>query len=170
VGHKPISRYYLYDERKAVSYFKFTFVRNPWGRLYSAFTYFNKTTSSTAHRDHRWASQQLQGIHSFNEFVLALANDEYRRKIKQYDHFRDQIDWLMYHDRIAMDYIGRFERLSDDFQHICHKIGVKCKLPHLNPSVPPGTDYKKAYTASMVEIVGDMYRQDIKLLGYRFDD
>ena len=66
-----------------------------------------------------------------------------------------------------MDFIGRFESLEADFQSVCDRLGLRdLSLPQLRPGT--GQDYRKAFTAEMVDIVGDIYQRDIRALGYDF--
>ncbi len=38
-GHRRIAEFYAYDRARTAAFFKFAFVRNPWDRMLSAFTY-----------------------------------------------------------------------------------------------------------------------------------
>ena len=151
-------------------YFKFTFVRNPWDRLYSAYHYFACCIGSDEHRDHRWASTILSGISSFEEFVLRLEEPGYASMVKQYDHFRDQVEWLIDPGSggLIMDFIGRFETLDRDFDHVRKTLGIDVALPHRRKS--SGKSYRKDYSREMVRIVHSLYLRDVELLGYEFDD
>ena len=168
-GHKPISRFYAYDPMKTRNYFSFTFVRNPWDRLWSAYRYFNAVVGKTAHRDHRWATKMLVDKPDFESFVLALNKKNYRSNIKKYDHFRDQAAWVCFDGNLKVDFVGRFESLSSDFSHICQSVGID--VPQLKKvRVSSNSDnYKQQYSPRMVAIVEDVYKKDIELFGYSFD-
>jgi hypothetical protein len=82
-------------------------------------------------------------------------------------HFRPQIDFITdANGHMAMDYLGRIERLDTDFAIICQKLGLGALLPRLNEGEKD--HYSKAYSAEMIEIVGKSYRRDIGLLNYSF--
>ncbi|MBB3229564.1 sulfotransferase family 2 domain-containing protein [Halomonas stenophila] len=168
-GHRPIRRYLAYSPDLVDHYFTFTFVRNPWDRCHSAYHYFACRAGSDAHRDHRWASAVLSGINSFREFVLLLKDLDYAKRIKRYDHFRDQVDWLVdpVADDFMVDFIGRFEVLGEDFEHIKNKMGVDVALPHHRKG--GGGSYLLEYDEEMKEIVGFLYSRDIERLGYVFE-
>lgn len=85
------------------SYFKFTFVRNPWDREVS-----------------RW-----------KWFAVALKmNVSFKKHLKNMNNYRE---WIYRNDKYPFDFIGRFENLQEDFNIICDKIGIpKQKLPHSN--------------------------------------
>lgn len=168
-GHKPISRFYAHDPIKTRNYFSFTFVRNPWDRLWSAYRYFNAVVGQTAHRDHRWATKMLSDNSDFESFVLGLNQKNYRSHIKKYDHFRDQADWVCVDGRLMVDFVGRFETLSSDFSYICQNAGID--VPELKKIRASSNDvnYKHQYSPRLAAIVEDVYRKDIELFGYSFD-
>lgn len=172
VGHRPIRRHLAYHPDIVSKYFKFTFIRNPWDRLYSAYQYFNRRIGSDKHRDHRWATAMLVGINSFEDFVLRLADPalNYGSMIKRYDHFRDQVDWLEdpRTGDLCVDFIGRFEWLERDFEHVMDKLGIDASLPHRRRGA--GKSYQEAYSPEMVDIVRSLYSRDIERFAYRFGD
>lgn len=100
---------------------------------------------------------------------MRLCDPRYLREVKRYVHFRDQMDWISIPGREGevMDFIGRFESLEADFQKVCDRLGRRdLPLPQLRPVT--GQDYHEAFTAEMVDIVGDVYQRDISALSYDF--
>ena len=65
-----------------------------------------------------------------------------------------------------VDFIGRFESLIDDFQKLCHLLGITCKLPHAGKT--KHNNYKEYYDKESREIVGEFYKKDIEIFGYKF--
>ncbi len=169
VGHRPIRRHIAYSQELVDQYYKFTFVRNPWDRLYSGYNYFHHCIGMTKHRDHRWATQMLGRFSGFEEFVNGLSNPDFVKTIKQYDHFRDQKDWLCdpSSGEMMMDFVGRFENLERDYNHVCARLGVTQKLPHYRRG--KGSDYRTHYSDRMIDIVGEVYEADISAFSYGFD-
>lgn len=167
--HVPIRRYAAYDEAGFASAFKFTFVRNPWSRIYSAYHYLHRVVGKgNKFVDWVWATQYLSDTPTFEDFVLHLRDRRYLRCVKRYIHFRDQLDWISIPGRTeVMDFVGRFESLESDFAHVCHVLGISapalCRLRAGTES-----DYHDAFTGEMVSIVGDMYGRDAKTFGYDF--
>ena len=93
--HIPAFRYHACDPEAFEAYFKFSFVRNPWGRCLSAYEYLKKRCSSDmSFPDHRWAASNLMKVNSFSDFLISLEHPETRKSIKSYIHFRDQLDWI----------------------------------------------------------------------------
>lgn len=168
--HVPIGRYAAYDEERFRECFKFTFVRNPWSRIHSAYHYLlQRVGIGDKFFDWKWASHYLADTPSFEAFVLRLQDRRYRSDIKRYVHFRDQLDWISIPGKgNVMDYVGRFERLESDFTDACRAMGLAetPELPTLRPG--SGANYRDAYTDQMVSIVGELYKRDVAELGYEF--
>ena len=170
--HVPIFRYAAYDETRFRECFKFTFVRNPWSRIHSAYHYLHRRVGAgDRFLDWKWASHYLADTPTFEHFVLRLRNRRFCRSVKRYIHFRDQLDWISIPGRgKVMDFVGYFESLERDFPVVCQQMGLEQvpELPRLRPG--RGTDYVEAYTDAMVDIVGHMYDKDISTFGYEFGE
>ena len=82
--------------------------------------------------------------------------------MNQYHFFTDR------HRKLLPNYFGLFENLQHDFGHIAAKLGVSASLPLVNAS--EHIDYRRCYTDRTSEIVADVYAEDIRLLGYSFDN
>lgn len=150
-------------------HWKFAFVRNPWDRLVSC--YENKIKQ--AGYDDRWFVDgvarslvgygRFEGGMSFDDFVQVVASIPDSRADK---HFRSQHTFIQGRDgELLVDFVGRFERLEEDFDHVCNSLGVTgVKLPHLLQSDRlPYTDY---YSRSSEELVRDRYRTDVEWFDY----
>ena len=167
--HIPVLRYAAFDEKRFADSFKFTFVRNPWSRIHSAYHYLNRVVGKgDKFVDWTRATHYLSDTPTFEDFILGLKDRRYRSAIKRYVHFRDQMDWISIPGRgNVMNFVGRFESLDADFEHVCEVLARQdLVLPQLRPGA--GKDYRQAYTSQMVDIVADLYRRDIDSLGYEF--
>ena len=59
---------------------------------------------------------------SFDEFVLAVESIPNEQAD---DHFRSQNTFVTNEEgRIAIDFVGRYERLADDFRLVANRIGL----------------------------------------------
>lgn len=144
--------------------FKFAFVRNPWDRFVSAFFHDPNVT----HGKH---SKQ-----SFRDFVRFIAEKDLSAPGPTYPnltnwplhhHFLPQWFFICKQDgSVGVDFLGRFERLREDWQLVCDRVGVSDSLPHLRPG--GHLDYREYYDAETQDIVGTAYRRDVELLGYEF--
>lgn len=164
-GHRSIDQYRLIFSRQDFErYFKFTFVRNPWDRLVSAFFYMKQGGFSES--DRLWAQHHLGMFDNFSEFVTRWVTPHNVRKVAM---FMPQSDFLCTHGIPSVDFVGRFEHLNRDFQHVCQTLNLNCELPKLNERKSNRTDYRNYYCQRTLEIVGDVYREDIKKFGYTFE-
>jgi hypothetical protein len=160
--HVPCVEYEKANRGKFGRYFKFAFVRNPWDRLFSAY-HFLKSGGLASH-DRAWAENNLVGYHNFEQFVHEWVN---QTNICSWVHFRPQLDFLTDSDgQVAMDYLGRYERIDADFELICKKLRISALLPKSNDG--NHDHYSKAYSSEMIEIVGNAYSKDVGLLSYSF--
>jgi len=74
-----------------------------------------------------------------------------------------QMDWL----RWGVDFVGRFERLEDDWWRLCEVTG----LPHKPLEVTRKTNheyYTVYYDDELRDLVAEIYEEDIDTFGYRF--
>lgn len=168
VGHVPISRFAVFDERKFKSFFKFSFVRNPWDRLLSAFAHLKGQGEPLAPREELWSKQHLGETDTFEQFVLKLRNEQFRSLIINDVHFRPQLDWITLPGtgQIAVDYLGRFEALNEDYAQVAHRLGVGSELPLRKQTKRP--PYREAYSSKMRAIAEEVFSEDIRRLGYTF--
>lgn len=160
VRHKHAS---LADYRKEYprafrDYFKFAFVRNPWDWLVSRY---------------HW-SRDRQKL-----FDFAFA--EMLRRIERGVPLSADARWLetgalvpqcrklSLRGRIGVDFLGRYERLQQDFDLVCERIGhPRVALPHVFAS--EHRRYTEYYDDASRAIVARVYADDIRVFGYRFGD
>lgn len=136
------------------SYFKFSFVRNPWSRMISLYRYLG-----------------YEGKFEFSSFI----KNEFRTIVFQEMNWFvcPQSDYLCNEaGDLIVDYVGRFEDLQLGFDEVCRNIGLTpIALPHVNatprqsPARPSWRDY---YDEGAAEVIAELYRRDIELLGYQF--
>jgi hypothetical protein len=157
-------------------YFKFAFVRNPWDRVVSEYRY------------------RLHGKKfDFKTFLFRHwpepgFNDLYLHVIPQYDFLHDE------DGKLLVDYVGRFERLEQDFEVVAQRLNIHGKrLPHHNRSIgrawgprvlmmwlkdPAGMyrlwrnnhrHYAEYYDDESREFVRSIYALDIETFGYEFE-
>lgn len=162
--HHTISDYeVIFPPRLFYRYWKFTIVRNPWDRLVSAYFFLKK--GGLNDMDRRFAKRCLSGCGSFKEFVIERLP---AREVRQFYHFRDQADYLVDpFGKMPIDFIGKFESLTEDYQQIAERIGVQSPL--LSKNKTEKEHYSEYYTEDLVKAVRQEYRRDIELLKYDFE-
>ena len=138
--------------------YKFTLVRNPWDKVVSHYEYRLKRNKTEL------ASRNI----SFSGWVTkTYGPDKDPFFYNNPKAFQPQVEWLKDDEgKIAIDFIGRFETISEDFNQIKSAIGLEAELPHLNASKRAG--YQSYYDEETREIVADWFQEDIALFGYQF--
>ena len=157
------------NEDKFSSYFKFSFVRNPWERLVSEYHY-----------------QKYDQRFSFNEFVKYgfpkpdLSN-AYRHIMPQYDFIYNQ------EGKLLVDFVGKFETLQRDFDEVCRILEIEDSvLPHANShkakfrkgrirdlfntkKTQSRPHYSAYYDDEIREIIEKIYHKDIYAFNYSYE-
>ena len=153
-------------------YYKFSFVRNPWARLVSEYRYRN----FLSHK-------------SFKDFVMNKLpepgwDDKYRHIMPQTGMLYDKAGNLL------VDFVGKFERLQQDFDQVCKQLGFEHSgLSHVNSSDKKSRELRRKvrnflrrngedklrnyvdfYDTETRETVSQLYRADIENFGYSFTD
>lgn len=167
-GHLRVPHYQLiFSKREFEEYFKFTFVRNPWDRLVSAFLFLKKGGANKA--DRQWAHENLSRFADFNGFVTGWVG---RKNVNKWKHFVPQYKFLCQPGSRtpSVDFIGYFEHLSEDFAYVQKRLGCHSSLQHLNKTEGGKKDYREYYTEAARKIVADVYQEDIHMFGYNFDN
>lgn len=152
------------------SYFKFSFVRNPWDRLVSWWSLIE--TQRTAYENGAILNN------NFQTYILSQAKD-FEQFITRCDQeiadidgnksvYKNQMDSLTDGSgRLLVDFVGRFETLQNDFSFVTEKLlGHAVMLQRLN--YVPRKHYCEYYTPALKDLVGTRYARDIKAFGYTF--
>lgn len=170
LAHLNAEEYVRYGHLSKIhfdSYFKFSFVRNPWDRVLSEYFYRNY--------HHRY---------SFEDFIISgfpeknNYSDAYRHIQPQYEYLYDQ------NGNCMVDFIGKFETLQSDFNYICKKLNIEdTSLPYIyTPSIgrerihkatdlknpEKRRDYTSYYNQKLQKVIADRYEKDISLFQYTF--
>src|SRR5439155_495056 len=119
------------------TYFKFGFVRNPWDRVVSLYE--------------RTEALQLRDKMTFDEFVDWIQYSS-ATCVHSSPH-RYQLDWFVDpNGNVLTDFIGKFERLDEDWAFVAQKLGVSEKLPHRreNPRVRHYSEYYTSRTRDKI--------------------
>lgn len=108
-------KYHYISEELYSDYYSFSFVRNPYDRLYSFYKYLGYIY-----------------LMSFETFIL-----RYLDKLIVEDNwfFKSQYDYLYDNGKCMVDFIGKFENLQSDFDQIAHHFNLNSTdIPHVNKS------------------------------------
>jgi hypothetical protein len=140
--------------------FKFAFVRNPWDLQVSSY-----------HHLRREKPELIAHCRSFDGFLRWKLDPD---RPYQYDidtSITMQTDYLVdLHGRLLTDFIGRYERLNEDFAEVFRRIGLPATdLPHKRRAMDRDKDYRCYYDDRTAELVARHFARDLEVLGYRFE-
>jgi hypothetical protein len=165
--HKWFRQFELeFSKSQLASLFKFAFVRNPWDRIVSAWTFLRE--GGMNEQDKEWFSAHAAQFPDFESFVLNwLARQDV---VRAYVHFQPQVVFVRSgRGRVELDFVGRFESLTADFERLSQLLGRPAVLQSRNRT--PGREagsYRDYYTPKSAEVVARLYRDDIRTFGYEF--
>ncbi|MFP5304974.1 MAG: sulfotransferase family 2 domain-containing protein [Gammaproteobacteria bacterium] len=140
--------------------FKFAFVRNPWDLQVSSY-----------HHLKRERPHLLEGHETFEAFTRWKLDPQRPYQYHLDTAITPQTDYLIdLNGNVLTNYLGRYERLHEDFDHICRTIGVPTpELPHKRQATDRSKDYRSYYSDDLAELVGRHFARDVEVLGYCFD-
>jgi Sulfotransferase family len=143
------------------SLFKFAFVRNPWDLQVSSF-----------HHIRRERPHYMEGHDDFAGFLRWKLDPARPYQFHLDTSIELQSDYVVdLHGRLILDFIGRYERIEEDFAEACRHIGIPCpELPHRRQATDRSKDYRSYYDDETAELVARHFAADIERFGYRFDD
>jgi len=131
------------------AYFKFSVVRNPFDRLVS---------------EYWW--QKKEGMKLFfKEFLLK----EVLPKKEEQKHYMDQYKFITDENgNVIVDFVARFETLSDDIKYIFHRVGINKRLKYVHrvKSLNWGR-YSDYYDKETLDLVAKLYSKDIEFFSYK---
>lgn len=138
--------------------FTFTFVRNPLDRLLSAYSH--QVNTKRAEGKTIFLQHGIPFDVSFADFVRVVAElpDEGANV-----HVRSQHRFSSDDDGVIVEFIGRFERLADDWALLIDRFGFPA-LPRRHVSVHG--HYSEAYTPELARLAAERYARDIEVFGY----
>ena len=140
---------------------KFTFVRNPYDRAVSLYTYFISDLS-----------RRMLPTTTFSIFCMYLEQNAYEPiglyNWKGLSQLNPQVAWLRDSDGTFLcDFVGKFENLDSDFEQVSQTLRLRTipkRLPRENrTSRLPVQSY---YTDREMEIVAKVYAEDFAQFGY----
>jgi sulfotransferase famil protein len=160
------------------SYFKFSFVRNPWDRIVSEYKY-------------RGYPVKIDfKSYLFKHLPAPGWTDTYCHIVPQYDFLHDESGTLL------VDFVGKYETLQADFDKVCDRIGIPpTALPRVNRSLEDARPnslrelrkqlrraiwsrerkhtfphYTEYYDAESREFVNRLFRKDVEAFNYDFGE
>ena len=150
-------------------YFKFTFVRNPYEKLYSSFM-----------QDiHAWQSYKIW--HSVKKDIFLSIGENFNRYMQEYVYESDiKSDWDYIHfcpmhefatidNELCLDWFGKAENIENDLQELSKLLNLDIKK-HQDANIrsKPSTNikYLDKYTRETITLVNEIYSKDFELFSY----
>ena len=157
-------------------YFTFSFVRNPYSRMYSMYSMMDGYPRQEG-------GQPVTGTVSFSKFVMTEPKKRKAFTKMSPSHYLSQTDFTFSKDSCpSFDFLGRVEHFDQDMRTILERINSKEMIDYfdsiggtVNPVNTWGSNKKKSTSGglqaeySSPEIrdrVADTYKRDFDLLGY----
>lgn len=157
----------LMDYRKVIGdqvfkrLYKFACVRNPWERMISLYFY-----KSGKGRFNDWSRTDFIELAKRSRPAMKYLTTKGGGRLAKV--LPRQQRWKrIFGIQPEVDFIIRFENLQSDFDKLCENIGIsKVMLPHKNKS--QRKNYVNYYDDELIEIVKELFIDDIQEFGYRF--
>lgn len=157
------------------SYARFTFVRNPYDRLYSGFLQRKKKFSKKPPKrflPDKFKEERAAVSGGFREFVAFYMETKKERL---------PLSQFAYHDgRPAIDYVGFLETFEASFSQICDRVGIQnpdggndnVQFSGLESEMSRDASeirfrYLDKYDSETLEILNENAAQDFQIFGYR---
>ena len=152
-GHYNFTRYQKWFSRHQLrKFYKFTFVRNPYTRLLSAYHYIKE--GGRGHTNDLEYQNSVSKIRGFEAFVLDWLDES---TMEQIPHFRKQSSYLYDEKReIKLDYIGKLENIDHDYQIVRGQVKGSKNLPrkNINPNQTHKNEQQKFSPQMLKKING----------------
>ncbi len=131
------------------AYFKFAVVRNPWDRFVSGWKYCKSTRKRS--------------------LLDVLTNPPTDRHDYRHLMVTQHKTLIRADGSSAVDFLMRYERLQEDFDEVCRRIGKpRVELPRLNTTHRPS--YQDVFDDESRAIFDLLFAEDIRRYGYDYDD
>ncbi len=155
--------------------FKFSIIRNPYSRIVSVYRMFMENSKPLK------TLFQING--TFEDFVSTLDWVD----LEKHNVRKDEVGKFNLKNNIwgiwshccpysnpkymidEMNYIGRFESLSDSLQYVSNHLGENCSLNKIKRKKFFGTyDYRDFYNDYSKKTISRIYEKDLNRFGYDF--
>jgi len=189
--------YTIKDFAKSVNvdnFYKWCFVRNPWSRMLSSYDHSEQfkavynTFEKFVHAVHKYRHVYQKLNH---EWVAIEGGVPDLTNNMPIIFLKTQKSFITIENNIKMDFIGKHENLEIDWRQLCNKMKNykplvltqsqwdkeldACMLPHLrnskttNHSTHTDKHWKEYYTPMLIDLVGEIYQDDVKEFNYTFE-
>tara|TARA_Y100000768_G_C23811244_1_gene601913 strand:- start:231 stop:857 length:627 start_codon:yes stop_codon:yes gene_type:complete len=173
VSYKPIVHSTALSIRNelgasAEKYYSFSFIRNPWDRLNSAY-YFLCQKKLYPEKGENWDQQKLLKK-GFKAWLMEESFWEPNASIEDpFLQIRPQSYYLCdKNNEMIVDDIFRYENLHNDLKNLGSKLGIDFKNLTRTKSTNR-KDFREDYCSETIDFVLNNHRVDIDKFNYKFD-
>jgi hypothetical protein len=109
----------------------------------------------------------VRSFDSFDNFVIKGLGEGI---LRNHLLFLPQSEFVLHaNGKLAVDFVGRYERLESDFRIVAEKLGIQSDLPMRNKTQRKREDFRTAYIKTdSIAVIGEIYKQDLKAFNYAF--
>ena len=156
-GHMDIKFFYdrLHNKVNLDEFFKFAFVRNPYTRFASGVVGHIRSNMPPEFQE---IKEDKDWRDRFTDYLLKHF-DEYKNE----SVLRTQFSFVSLRDELSMNFIGKFESISQDWKRVCQLLEESFELPKLNESK---YEYEWMLVPEIKKFVADAYAVDFQTFGY----
>jgi hypothetical protein len=170
MGHIPASSIHRWGSHEVRTLPSFAVCRNPWDRLVSAYRFVKQGGGiGGPFTAGVWRPELYRGpeFESFERFVIEWLDGRDIGSLEY--HFHAQTHYVCDQSgRILVNHLGRYENLAPTIAFLEDTVGHMPELKRWNRS-GEAVDYRSFYTPELIEIVGRIYADDVRILDYSFD-
>jgi chondroitin 4-sulfotransferase 11 len=138
--------------------FKFAFVRNPWDRYVSLYFYLRRFYLIPGWRFEEVLERISVGIPIRGLYSKSMCS---KRDIGL---LCPQTCWV----RDDLDFVGRFENLTADWEYICSKLDIECGVLPKKRRWKFKQPFRKYYNNRSRALVATIYKKDLDRFGYKW--
>lgn len=142
-------------------YFTFATVRNPFSRMVSNFHHYIEGGNQSVPA---LKIKKILSTMGFYSFIKNLDNLQdiipgYHQEMSPF--ILEQHKWICDGDKILLDYLVRFENITEGARYVGKRLGIERAFPHKNKS--NHTDYRDYYDIELIYIITQKYASDLEL-------
>ena len=169
--HMPIRRFLASEHGPLLDagYFRFTFVRHPYDRLYSGYVQDRHATTQSP----RWRNAKEPIFRTigddFNRYMLEHVRRADRENAWQWICFCPMHAFAYVDGECVLDFVGRAEDVAGGLAQLSARLRIPiAKADDVNVKVEPAEDlkYLDHYDRATLELVNDLYQEDFERFGY----
>lgn len=136
------------------NYFSFMFVRDPFSRVVSLWQMFCHSNNVFREKQFSKICGESRNGYTFDQFIEIIVNNK--------NHHWNPYE-IFYPKKYNIDFVGKLESMSNDWEFVIKKLGLESDLPHENMSK---TNTNIRVSEKSLDMIYKKYAKDYKLFEY----